>query len=179
LKRLHEKVGVLSFSEKSDNVLMWSHYAEKHTGLCVEFRRSEYLSFALQVQYTEDYPTLDFFRAMDDMKAPLEARYVVNRLYLTKAQDWEYEREWRLLALTAPHAYAPDVPSDLLYGEKGLHDFPTDLITRVIFGCRMTNEDKSRVRGWVRSGPAKPKVCEARADRRSFRLEIVEDMSES
>jgi hypothetical protein len=54
LKRLHEEVGVLCFSEKYDNILMWSHYAKSHTGLCVEFSRSQYLRFALKVQYVEE-----------------------------------------------------------------------------------------------------------------------------
>jgi hypothetical protein len=108
------------------------------------------------------------------MERPLDARYVVDRPYLSKAKDWEYEREWRLLALTAPSAYAPNVPPDLLYGKKGLHDFPPELITRVILGCRMTSEDKDTVKAWIRSGPARPKVCEAHADSGAYRLEIVE-----
>ncbi len=153
---------------------MWSHYAEKHTGLCVEFSRSGYLNFTLQVQYTQEYPSLDYFRAMDDMRGPLEARYVIDRLYLSKANDWGYEKEWRLLAFAAPRTYTKNVPPDLLYGEKGLHDFPTNLITRVILGCRMPNEDKEKVKGWIRGGPANPTLCEAREADGFFRLDVTE-----
>jgi len=174
LTRLQNKIGVLSFSEKGDNILMWSHYAEKHTGLCVEFSRSGYLNFTLQVQYTQEYPSLDYFRVMDDMRGPLEARYVIDRLYLSKANDWRYEKEWRLLAYAAPRTYTKDVPPDLLYGKKGLHDFPTNLITRVILGCRMPNEDKEKVKGWIRSGPANPALCEAREADGFFRLDVTE-----
>jgi hypothetical protein len=176
LKRLHEQVGVLSFSEKGDNVLMWSHYAAKHTGLCVEFKHSGYMNFALQVGYTQEYPTLDYLRAVKDMKQPLEARYVIDRLYLTKAEDWKYEREWRLMALAAPIHYvtSPRVPRELVYGGKGLHEFPTELTTRVILGCRMPDNDKEQVKGWVRSGPAKPTLWQAREADGFFRLDFVD-----
>jgi Protein of unknown function (DUF2971) len=118
LKRFHEKVGVLCFSEKCDDILMWSHYAKSHTGLCVEFSRSQYLTFALKVQYVEEYPTLDFFKTTGDMQSPFDAQWVADRLYLSKATDWKYEKEWRLLAFVGPHRRQPsgDVPSDLWYG---------------------------------------------------------------
>jgi hypothetical protein len=79
---------------------------------------------------------------MNDMQSPFDAQYVADRLYLSKAIDWKYEKEWRLLAFVGPYSAQPsaDVPPDLFYGGKGLHDFPTDLITRVILGCRMTSE---------------------------------------
>jgi hypothetical protein len=113
----------------------------------VEVSRSQYLTFALKVQYVEEYPTLDFFKATGDMRSPFDAQWVADRLYLSKATDWKYEKEWRLLAFVGPHRRQPsgDVPSDLWYGGKGLHDFPTDLITRVFFGCRMPDRDKEQV----------------------------------
>lgn len=178
LKQLHEEVGVLCFSEKCDDILMWSHYAKSHTGLCVEFSRSRYLTFALRVQYVEEYPTLDFFKAMDDMQQPFsaQARSVVDRIYLSKAIDWKYEKEWRLPAFVGPYNRQPseDVPSDLLYGGKGLHDFPTNLITRVFLGCRMMDPDKEEVMEWIRRGPAKPKIYEARANEGSYTLDMLE-----
>jgi hypothetical protein len=170
LKHLGERVGVLSFSEKPDNILMWSHYAEKHTGLCVEFRRVGYLaSNALKVQYSHDYPELDFFEITDALerdktKRPELERKVVDRVYLTKSKDWEYESEWRII--------------DPVRG-FGLKIFPTDLITRIILGCRMSREDKTRVAEWVRGGPAKAEICEARASETSFELEFVDPYKRS
>ena len=31
------KLGILCLSEKRDDILMWSHYADGHTGFCLEF----------------------------------------------------------------------------------------------------------------------------------------------
>src|ERR1051325_9989452 len=33
----NEHVGVLSLTEKADNLLMWAHYAQQHTGFVIEF----------------------------------------------------------------------------------------------------------------------------------------------
>ena len=33
--------GVSCFSKSNDNILMWSHYSEKHTGICLEFNKDE------------------------------------------------------------------------------------------------------------------------------------------
>jgi hypothetical protein len=35
--RTMKRMGVLSLSEINDNILMWSHYSESHTGFCIEF----------------------------------------------------------------------------------------------------------------------------------------------
>jgi hypothetical protein len=127
------------------------------------------------IDYTQEYPTLDYFRVIDDLR-DLSARTVFDRLYLTKAEDWKYEREWRLLAFAGlqGHTPVPNVPPGLLSGGKGVHDFPTDLITRVIFGCGMPQADKDRVQEWIGSGKSKPRICEAREADGQFRLKIVE-----
>ena len=60
-----------------------------------------------KVQYVEEYPTLDFFKTTGDMQSPFDAQWVADRLYLSKATDWKYEKEWRLLAFVGPHRRQP------------------------------------------------------------------------
>jgi hypothetical protein len=39
---------------------MWSHYAENHKGICLEFRcDNAVISSALQVEYRDAYPLID------------------------------------------------------------------------------------------------------------------------
>ena len=40
-EKLQQKVFVACFSERNNSMLMWSHYAEQHTGLCVGYRLHE------------------------------------------------------------------------------------------------------------------------------------------
>jgi len=55
------KFGVFSMSQKKDNILMWSHYADQHHGFCIEFVRSPDnllgdIERTRPVDYHRDYP---------------------------------------------------------------------------------------------------------------------------
>ena len=57
--------GVVCLSEVNDSILMWSHYAQNHTGLCIEFHRTPDSllgdpEFCTPVQYSSKYPVIDF-----------------------------------------------------------------------------------------------------------------------
>jgi Protein of unknown function (DUF2971) len=52
------RVGVACFSEVPDSILMWSHYAESHSGVCVEFDRTNgksVIARAMPVSYASTY----------------------------------------------------------------------------------------------------------------------------
>lgn len=50
--------GVACFSRSHDNILMWSHYADGHSGICVEFESDEcpILNCVRKVDYSENCP---------------------------------------------------------------------------------------------------------------------------
>lgn len=100
LKDRLTSAGILSLSELEDNILMWSHYAQQHQGICVEFRRtsSNILGapdYTLPVRYSIKAPTIDAisYRTAE----PEERNEIELSLVLTKAADWTYEREWRII----------------------------------------------------------------------------------
>lgn len=90
-----DDTGVISFTESYNNLLMWSHYADEHKGIVVEF----------------DYHILnDHFNKNLGLKKPIE-RVLYNRErhetlprstspkrnLLTKSDDWIYEKEHRII----------------------------------------------------------------------------------
>jgi hypothetical protein len=100
LKEKFASSGILSLSELGDNILMWSHYAQQHKGVCIEFERtaSSILGMpdtTLPVRYSIKAPTIDArrYRVADNE----ERKEIENSLVLTKAADWTYEREWRVI----------------------------------------------------------------------------------
>src|SRR6266446_10364667 len=64
----NDRVGILSLTATANNTLMWTHYADNHKGICLEFRTTEESLFrrAQPVNYAEDFPHLDVFRLAND-----------------------------------------------------------------------------------------------------------------
>ena len=83
--------GLLCFSEDWRSTLMWSHYGEKHTGMCLGFDvpRSE----AIKIHYVSE-------RKPDPLNHELELRGVTNELLeeamRSKYDGWAYEKERRV-----------------------------------------------------------------------------------
>jgi hypothetical protein len=96
-------------TKRSDNILMWSHYADSHKGMCFGYRYSKILNAIDSettckicvfgdVNYSKDRPAFKF--------AYLMAKYlyidVVIWLFnikslFTKFEDWSYEKECRFI----------------------------------------------------------------------------------
>lgn len=117
--------GVLSLSEISDNILMWSHYADSHKGFCIEFERTDSNELGnwdhcLPVLYDEYLPTF--------APAELLDKKVVSNILTTKSRLWSYEKEWRILA------------------KKGnqTHPLPGN-ITGIVFGYRMPVDERREI----------------------------------
>ena len=56
--------GIFCSSEVSDNILMWSHYAQSHLGICIEYDFNSLSNLKIfkdgsQVFYNSRYPTID------------------------------------------------------------------------------------------------------------------------
>lgn len=87
------QIGICSFSETPDNVLMWAHYADQFRGICIEYnfellREDIEAGTFVRVQYADKLTRLSAFRE------PFEA---ARSLLQRKSGLWVYEREWRLL----------------------------------------------------------------------------------
>ena len=78
-----DKWSVLCFSADWKNPLLWSHYADRHRGICLGFDVPDNLLHT--VQYRKCRPPVDHCR-IDDKISPI--------LY-TKFAHWEYENERR------------------------------------------------------------------------------------
>ena len=137
LKELAEtiatKVGVYCLTEVPNDILMWSHYADAHKGFCIQFAHDNgnyFIGSALQVTYSDAFPVVNLIR--DDNHTS------VDKALLTKAKQWQYEREWRIFDLEAG---------------VGTKRYPPSILTGVIFGCRMSVEHKSEIRDWCKDRP--------------------------
>ena len=88
---MHETVGVLCFSKKWRNPVLWSHYADKHRGICLGFDIPD--EHVLEV----DYRTTRLKAELEDEDTPPGGKHVAIRLITTKFSHWKYENEVRLI----------------------------------------------------------------------------------
>jgi hypothetical protein len=126
------KLGVLCLSKKRDDILMWSHYADGHTGFCLQFDKEGLKSwkFCAPVRYRKSYPTFKEF-----VNYPHES----HRLFLLRKSDhWKYEKEWRIIANC-------EIPRNRYLR------FPDHLLTGVILGCQMRKKDRDMICRWAES----------------------------
>lgn len=88
--RMSEQCGLLCFSKKWSNPVQWSHYADRHHGLCLGFEVADDL--VTPVQYSEK-------RLRRMAKSPvaegLNSEVTMRRLLDTKYEHWRYECEVR------------------------------------------------------------------------------------
>lgn len=146
-----KKIGVLSVTTKKDDILMWSHYADSHQGICLEFDGNfAFMAHAMKVKYTKTRPVINAYR--DDHQTQLE------KALLTKSDQWEYEDEWRLISYDE--------------GPRVIRFRPQNL-TGLIFGAQATASTIEMVRKWVeeREQPIilyKTEVCKS-----AYKLNII------
>jgi tetratricopeptide (TPR) repeat protein len=146
---IRAQIGVLSLTTEPRNLLMWSHYADHHRGLVLEFAAShpffdqrrwkgDDLHYLRRVKYTRDRPQtrIEHFREAN--------------VLLTKSVEWRYEREWRMLVDLARY---PCNARDEAGQEIHLVALPPECLTGVILGARMPDDTREEVRSFVASDP--------------------------
>ena len=91
--------GVLCLSRKFDSPLMWSHYADQHRGVCIEYDVSMLKPHELhQITYGASREVLTSQLRDFIFENSESARNAIDKAcLLTKASEWRYEREWRIL----------------------------------------------------------------------------------
>ena len=122
-KKINESKGLICFSKSWHNPLMWGHYAEKHTGMCLGFdvpkKRLASVNYAkLRLKIEIDPET----------KRPNPAAEFMKKLLRTKFEDWKYEEEMRLFV---------GLDHDTVESGKYFYPFSEDLMLReIILGPR-------------------------------------------
>ena len=139
-----EQAHVFCTSEKFDNILMWSHYADCHKGVCLGLKipliDSSLHCWTLRVRYDDKIKPMKFYlRNEEDVSVSL--------LYwaYTKSMCWKYESEVRSLIMN---------PGD---GKVPLKDgfinvsFPPKWVEEIYFGVNSSKHDIDLINGILKS----------------------------
>jgi hypothetical protein len=153
---------VYCLSEHPDSALMWAHYADSHTGVCLEFDAQKApftrATGATKVTYSKAYPDPDL---CDTGYKPL----------ITKSDDWAYESEWRLIAEERAFATAP-VPPGALITDNDFLTLPAGVLSSVTIGCLASDTSRRQVEHLVRIHAPGVLVRQAALARDRYQLRI-------
>ena len=135
----YNKFGICCIAGNRDNLLMWSHYSQNHTGFCIGLSTTKLFDLQEQlaheteellefhkVEYSDSIPIINFYEVMlvDDNKEH------ISPLVTTKSSHWEYEHEYRLI-------YWDKVNQPLTLLQ--------DTIVEIIVGCRAQERDIQKI----------------------------------
>lgn len=148
-KSIRKNVKIICFSEVYDSLLMWSHYANNHQGFLLAYdidelkKAKRYSTDGMpidnkirleQVKYVskqidlseeiEDYVRYNMMDTMGDVEERdvNVPQYKLREAITEKAEDWKYEKEWRLipriidLQKESPLAYIVCSPKAIILG---------------------------------------------------------------
>jgi hypothetical protein len=142
-------VGIVSLTEIPLSRTMWAHYSGSHTGFVAELaagQESDYDGFIIRgmgsglVAVKVKYPALFW-------QAPIaqDANNIAD-ICFSKHPEWEYEREWRILAPLRRAVRCRLVSNTgQQTSERFCVRFAPKNLRRVIFGMRMKTEVKNRL----------------------------------
>lgn len=93
---LRSKMGISCLSETDDSLLMWAHYANNHSGICVEYELLEFnrqLGFSpVPIVYSDERVVIHTLETLGD---DIQGLFIES--LTSKSPEWSYEREWRII----------------------------------------------------------------------------------
>ena len=142
-RHINDNFAITCFSKKSDEILMWSHYANKHTGFCVEYDFSKCTNWAalitlFPVIYSKNRPhfPMSIFEQSNNfkditVKEGNDSIISLIRLLLIKSDIWSYEEEWRIIGLQ----------NQLI--DK--HLLELDIVTKIYLGANISDKNEKEI----------------------------------
>jgi hypothetical protein len=109
----HYEHGVCCFSADYRNPLLWSHYGDRHKGLCIGYTTKRIPKPQLQRVVYGGRRSVKTSLVLDAFcgKNPKAQTLLDRNVLLRKAKEWSYEREWSLIGQTG------SIDSSLLMAE--------------------------------------------------------------
>jgi len=134
---------VFSFCESNQDILMWSHYAKSHTGVCLEYNTNQLLGNPCAPNIYNSLIPIIYEKQPLDLKQIFQDRDIIrisgllHEASMRKNIAWSYEKEWRF-----SHQLLPDTSPIC---DKRVYPFYPP--TRIHLGLRMSKEDRDRIVG--------------------------------
>jgi hypothetical protein len=139
---------------------MWSHYADFHRGICLEFNFADDRSIAeIPGRYERHiiYPFPVKYRSERPIINIIQPSKAISEFMQVKSTEWAYEEEHR--AFTTDYI--------------GIAHYEPWSLRKIIIGCQMSDSKISDLLATIKMMKYQPKVEQARMKEHTFGLDIV------
>ena len=117
-----KKLKIACFSEKFDETLMWSHYADKHQGICIGF------NFPYKYDNHFILCPVKYIDKIKKLEGTSDTSKVILYWLTTKSERWKYENEIRAITKAKTNE------------DRELVNYDSKYIKEIIFGCNVKTE---------------------------------------
>jgi hypothetical protein len=158
IRKYFENYGVCCFSDQSQEMLLWAHYANGLRGFCLEFDsgilEDHFIESGvplLRVDYTRHYLTPSLYSTDCERRTRLALA--------TKAMCWSHEGEWRLVM--------PRRAAEV--------DLPREAIKGIILGCLVNGCEAENLIECMRQHYRHARIRWAEPSATSYSIELLDD----
>ncbi len=183
---LRDETWLCSLSKVCDSLLMWSHYCYNHKGICIGldidrvmesvppmFGELYLTPIILEVQYQDIIERPNAYHSTED---------IFTYQWRTKAKEWEYEQEVRLVIPRPSGIYAALTPAQIKQNKeewdwREVHQYmplKAECFESIYFGVKIEQAEKEKMIRYV-STKLNPqtKLYQMNVDDDAFRLKPV------
>lgn len=158
-KEMSKDNGLICFSKEWSNPVIWSHYADRHKGICLGFDISENLpdDALIPIEYEAERLAVEILDAEGNLKID---ETLIKKISATKYDSWKYEQEVRILV----NLNEKDIESGFFF-----FDFEGSLMLREVILGAERNKDVSKIQTILKSYE-NVRLIQSRMAFRSFRI---------
>ena len=159
LRQITNSVGISCFTGDPTNILMWSHYADCHKGVCIAFSSEEHEKIVVKAKNALRFDRL--FRVTYSGRRPSALTPFDRRgdgfenMFLSKAKSWSYEQEWRIVDDRGP----------------GVYGFDPSRVVALILGACIDSETRSKVLDCTKERESPLVIYQARLNSSEYIIE--------
>jgi hypothetical protein len=160
-RSLHEMWGYVCLSEHWRSSIMWSHYAQTHSGIVLGFDVNSAMRYNIEYSRKRvDGPEL--MRRVGGN--PTNAH---SSEFLTKHHDWVYEKEHKLACAID----GPEIMMEVIGGRKMyFRPFGADLVLKQVFVGEFAEEDRTMLNFALEYGKHDIQPIQTRLANKSFQV---------
>jgi len=151
---------VCCFNRTWQDVPMWAHYGDNHTGYCLGFKFEDSWpehAVPLEVEYVHERPKVDL--SIDTKRNKSAADDFVRDALLSKSSHWERENEVRLVRNGVP---------------AGHFQFPPTALAEIFFGYKISDANRERLLTIIRRRELPIQAYQLRPHHELYEFEAIQ-----